>query len=282
LMAAQEAIRTVEARASFAESFLRAEALFELLWPDIRLRPIEDDYRWLARIYASIRPSVDANALLWHRLGEKTRDLIGEYISGVEVEEAEAEAIAIDAGTFEALRQLTIFDDVPEPRPVPPTIDEVFDTVERRLHRKLAGPAVHPVWRALSERLEELRLAHVTGAKDSVAFLKRLLDLARQLVEAERAEADGRLDQFQVLDPDRGALTQIMEEYAPPGVPVIVAKVVEEIDALVRPIRGTHWQESQPGDREVRRQLRLVLKVSGLPPSGDLYDRAYAYIREHY
>ena len=132
------------------------------------------------------------------------------------------------------------------------------------------------------DTLEELRQAHVTGAKDSVAFLKRLLDLARQLVEAERAEADGRLDQFQVLDPDKGALTQILTEYAPPDVPVIVAKVVEEVDALVRPIRGTRWQESQPGDREVRRQLRLVLKNSGLPPSGDLYDRAYAYIREHY
>jgi len=61
-----------------------------------------------------------------------------------------------------------------------------------------------------------------------------------------------------------------------------VSKIVEEIDALVRPIRGTRWQESHPGDREVRRQLRLVLKTSGLPPSGDLYDRAYAYIREHY
>jgi type I restriction enzyme R subunit len=282
LMAAQEAIKTVEARAGFAAGFLHCEALFELLWPDTRLRPIEDDYRWLARIYASVRPSVDANALLWHRLGEKTRDLIGEYISGVEVDAAEAEAIAIDAGTFEALRQLTIFGGDGEPRKEPPTVEEVLDTVEKRLRRKLSGPTVHPVWRALSERLEELRQAHVAGAKDSVAFLKRLLDLARQLVEAERAEADGRLDQFQVLDPDRGALTQILEQYAPPGIPVIVSKVVEEIDALVRPIRGTRWQESQPGDREVRRQLRLVLKNSGLPPSGDLYDRAYAYIREHY
>ena len=55
------------------QSFLRCEALFELLWPDTRLRPVEDDYRWLARVYASVRPSVDANVLLWHRLGEKTR-----------------------------------------------------------------------------------------------------------------------------------------------------------------------------------------------------------------
>ncbi len=29
-------------------------------------------------------------------------------------------------------------------------------------------------------------------------------------------------------------------------------------------------------------QPRLVLKNSGLPPSGDLHDRAHGYIREHY
>jgi type I restriction enzyme R subunit len=119
-------------------------------------------------------------------------------------------------------------------------------------------------------------------ARDSVDFLKRMLDLARQMVGAERAEAEGRLDRFQILDPDRGALTQILEEYSPPGTPVIVEHVVGEIDAIVKPIRGTGWQESQPGDREVRRQLRLVLKNNGLPPQGELYDRAYAYIREHY
>ena len=282
LMAAQEALADLEARATFAQSFLRCEALFELLWPDTRLRPVEDDYRWLAKIYESLLPNVDANVLLWHRLGEKTRAIIGEHVGEFTVDQAEAEAIAIDAGTFEALRQLTIFDDTTTPPVVAPTVADVLDTIAKRLKRKLAGPTVHPVWRSLSEQLEELRQAHVTGAKDSVAFLQRILDLARQLVEAERAEADGRLDQFQVLDPDKGALTQILEQYAPPGVPMIVSKVVEDIDALVRPIRGTRWQESQPGDREVRRQLRLVLNSAGLPPAGDLYDRAYAYIREHY
>jgi type I restriction enzyme R subunit len=283
LMTAQERIATVEARADFAEVFLRCEALFELLWPDARLRPMEDDYRWLARIYASVRPSVDANALLWHRLGEKTRELIGEYISDVEVSDAAAEAIAIDADTFEVLRQLELFPgDGPKPPEQPPTVDEVLDTIEARLRPKLAGAQTHPVWRSLSDRLEALRSAHVAGAAASVEFLTRLLEVARQVVEAERAEADGRLDEFEVLDPDRGALTQILEEYAPPGVPVIVASVVEQIDGIVRPIRGTGWQDSQPGDREVRRQLRLVLKDAGLPPSGTLYDRAYAYIREHY
>lgn len=284
LLAAQERIPTLDARAEFAEAFLRCEGLFELLWPDTRLKPIENDYRWLARVYTSVRPSADANLLLWHRLGEKTRDLIGMFISDVEVTDLGAEAIAIDGETFEALKQLELFDDEDrkKKRDVPPSVDEVLDSIEKRLRRRLAGPASHPVWRALSERLEALRKAHVAGAAASVEFLKRLLEVAQQVVQAERADADGRLDQFVVLDPDKGALTQILEEYAPPGVPVIVAKVVEDIDAIVRPIRGTGWQESQPGDREVRRQLRLVLRNSGLPPSGVLYDRAYAYIREHY
>lgn len=281
LMAAQERIATVEARAAFAMSFLRCEGLFELMWPDERLRSIESDYRWLARVYASVQPVADPNALLWHRLGAKTGELLGRYVSDVEIDAGGLETIAIDAGTLEALKQLELFPTGRGPLE-PPTIDDVLDTLAGRLQRKLAGSGTHPVWRALSDRLEELRRVRMESARDSVEFLKRLLDLARQIVGAERAEAAGRLDRFQVLDPDRGALTQILQEYAPAGTPAIVEHVVEQIDAIVKPIRGTRWQESQPGDREVRRQLRLVLRNNGLPPAGDLYDRAYDYIREHY
>ncbi|MHB8460163.1 MAG: type I restriction endonuclease subunit R [Candidatus Limnocylindrales bacterium] len=282
LMAAQERVATVDARADFAEAFLRCEALFELLSPDLRLRAFEDDYRWLARVYASIQPVANADALLWHRLGAKTSELLAEYVTDVVVGSGGLESVAIDAGTFEALRQLELFDTSVVVGSLAPTVDDVLDTIEARLRRKLAGETTHPVWRTLSERLEELRRTRLEGAKDSVEFLKRLLELARQLVGAERAEADGRLDAFAILDPDRGALTQILSEYAPPGTPAIIEHVVEEIDAIVRPVRGTGWQESQPGDREVRRQLRLVLRNNALPPAGELYDRAYAYIREHY
>ena len=174
--------------------------------------------------------------------------MIGEHISDVEVDQAEAEAIAIDAGTFEALRQLTLFGD---------TTDDPRRAADRRrgarhhrkrLKRKLAGPTVHPVWRTLSERLEELRQAHVAGAEDSVEFLKQLLEVARQFVEAERAEADGRLDEFEVLDPDNGALTQILEEYAPPGVPVIVDQR-RRGDRRHRPAHPGHRLAGEPARR---------------------------------
>lgn len=41
-------------------------------------------------------------------------------------------------------------------------------------------------------------------------------------------------------------------------------------------------QTSHPGDMAVRRNLRIVLHDCGLPPEGDLFNRAYAYFRENY
>jgi type I restriction enzyme R subunit len=34
--------------------------------------------------------------------------------------------------------------------------------------------------------------------------------------------------------------------------------------------------------RTVRREVRLVLKKYGLPTTGELFDRAYGYIRTNY
>jgi len=62
----------------------------------------------------------------------------------------------------------------------------------------------------------------------------------------------------------------------------IIENVVEQIDAIVRRVRCSGWQTSQPGNREIRVQLRLVLKNNGLPPQGALYEQPYAYGSEPY
>jgi type I restriction enzyme R subunit len=282
LYAAQERLADQTSRDAFAAEFLRAEGLFEFLWPDTALRPHEADYKWLARIYKSVAPTDAADRLLWQRLGAKTAQLIHEHLSEVTVDTAGLETVAVDAEVFEALRQMRLWPpDDPEPSE-PPTVEDVLDRLETRLRAKLAGGDDHVVWRSLAERLEALRRAKVDSAAASVEFLKQLLEVAKDLVVAEKAADEGRLDDITVVDPDRGALTQILEEYAPEGTPVIVENVAEQIDALVRPVRDTGWQTSQPGDREVRRQLRLVLKNNGLSPQGAIFDRAYAYIVEHY
>jgi type I restriction enzyme R subunit len=209
--------------------------------------------------------------------------LVYGHIGEVTIEGAGIESIAIDAGVFETLRQMKL---LPDPGPgvgsTPPTVEDVLDTLEKRLQAKLHGHHSHPVWISLSEQLEALRKERIDSALASVEFLKRLLQLARELVGAEKASEVGELDDIEVVDPHLGALTQILREYAPPDTPAVIEVVVEQIDSIVRPVRGTGWQTSHPGDREVRRQLRDILRRNALPPIGELFDRAYAYIREHY
>ena len=133
---------------------------------------------------------------------------------------------------------------------------------------------------ALSERLERLRTAQLQQASASVAFLRDLLELAQQILAAEKADDAGTLDILP--DPNVGALTQIFQEYAPSDAPVIIESVVVDIDSVVKQVRFTGWNSTQAGDRVVRREVRSILKKYGLPTTGDLFDKAYAYIHENY
>ncbi|QWC86418.1 hypothetical protein KLP28_06980 [Nocardioidaceae bacterium] len=122
--------------------------------------------------------------------------------------------------------------------------------------------------------------SHPTGRE----FLKKALEVAKTAVVAEKMEADGTLDDNggHLLNPHVGALTQIVNEYKPDGTPVIVDDVVRDIDTIVRQVRYTGWNDTQEGDRTVRKELRLVLNKYRLPPTGPLFDNAYAYISENY
>jgi len=47
--------------------------IWEALSPDPVLTQYETDYRWLAQVYESLKPSSGTGRLLWHRLGAKPR-----------------------------------------------------------------------------------------------------------------------------------------------------------------------------------------------------------------
>lgn len=279
---AQQILDTLAKREEFAAEFMRCQGLFEFLWPDVKLRPIEEVYRFLAKVYASIAPNKAADLLLWQKLGIKTMEIVHEHLNGVTIDANQLEKIAIDSGLLEVLRDGTLFPATPGPGKPARTAVEVLQRLEERIQQRFGDEKGEKVWRTLSERLEMLRLSQISSAHESVDFLKRLLELAKDLLEAEKADNEGRIEEVKVVDPRRGALTQIFEEYRPSGVPVVIETVVGQVDSLVQPVRGTGWQTSHPGDRTVRRELRLILKNNGLPPSGELFDHAYAYVRENY
>ena len=209
-------------------------------------------------------------------------EIVHEHLTGVTIDDKKLEKVAMDAEVLELLRQEGLFPAPPKVGQPAPSALEVLQKLEERIQRRLTSGDGTKVWISLAERLELLRLSRISSAQESVDFLQHLLELAKDLLETERADDEGRISEIKVVDPRKGALTQIFEEFKPEGVPVIIENVVEQVDALVQPVRGTGWQTSHPGDRTVRLTLREILYNNGLPQSGELFDRAYSYIRENY
>ncbi|SVC17667.1 uncharacterized protein METZ01_LOCUS270521, partial [marine metagenome] len=101
---AQQILDTQDKRDGFAAEFMHCQGLFEFLWPDTALRPVEDDYKYLAKVYASIAPNNAADLLLWYRLGAKTSAIVHEHLKGVTIDADQLETVAMDAAVVEAVK----------------------------------------------------------------------------------------------------------------------------------------------------------------------------------
>jgi len=83
---------------------------------------------------------------------------------------------------------------------------------------------------------------------------------------------------------DRGkaALTALFQEVKNAQTPVIVERVVADVDEIVRLVRFPGWQHTSAGEREVKKALRKSLLKYQLHQDTDLFERAYGYVRQYY
>jgi type I restriction enzyme R subunit len=261
LLAAQECLPDTESRDSFASDFSVLSLLWEALSPDPVLIAAEDDYRWLAQVYDSLKPPSGNGKLLWHALGAKTIDLIHRHVT-VQAVRDDLDTLVMDADVLEELLQ--------DP-------DQHLVEVEIKITGRLRRHGGDPRFVALSERLENLRLKHEQGLLASVDFLKQLIDLAKDVVEAEKETPPEEQE-----DQAKAALTELFEEARSGDTPVIVERVVADIDEIVRRVRFPGWQQTEAGEREVKKALRRSLLKYKLHTDQDLFDRSYAYIVQYY
>lgn len=287
LQAAMERLPNAESKEGFARDFTAVQTLWEFLDPHEALDVHGADYKWLAQVYEAVKPTRVSDALLWHRLGAKTLALVHGHIQNLEVTGTGLEEVVVDPEAIEAMRVLVQQSelDLDPNRDLftsPVTLDEVLNTIDARIRRRLASNP-HPIYQSLADQIERLRRQAIRNAEDSIDFLKQALEVARIAVQVEKLEAEGRIDEAEaLLDPRIGALTQIVNAYKPTNTPVIVDDVVRDIDTIVKQVRYIGWNETQEGDRTVRIELRKVLKKYGLPLTGDLFNKSYAYISENY
>lgn len=62
----------------------------------------------------------------------------------------------------------------------------------------------------------------------------------------------------------------------------IYKRIVADIDDIVKKVRFPDWQRTTQGERLVQKELRKVLLKYQLHRDQELFDKAYAYIRQYY
>ncbi|MBF0554218.1 MAG: HsdR family type I site-specific deoxyribonuclease [Nitrospirae bacterium] len=262
LIAAQECLPTNDIKDNFAAEFSVLSRIWEAVSPDESLNKYKEDYRWLSGVYESVKPPSGIGKLVWHNLGAKTLEIVNEHVH--------VESIRDDLETL-------ILDEE--------TVQDIFDSqdpkqmkiIEIRIIRRLQKHLDNPVFVALGEKLEKVKKAYEDGFMNSLEYIKELLELARETVEAEK-EIEPEEEQKKA----KAALTELFEEIRTDKVPIMVERIVNDIDDIVKQVRFDDWQHTHAGERLVQQALRQTLKKYQLHHNQDLFDRAYGYIKQYY
>ncbi len=261
LIAAQESLPNNERRDEFAACYSFLARLWEALSPDCPKEYV-NDYRWLTQVYESVKPPSGQGKLLWHALGAKTLEIIHQNVH-VEAVRDDLETLVMDA---DVLAEIVTTND-------PKKTKEIEIKVIARLRKHKDDPK----FIALGRRLEELKERHELGLLVSLEFLKQLLELAKEVVKAEQ-EVVPEEEQ----DKGKAALTELFNEVKNDNTPIMVERIVNDIDSIVRIVRFPGWQQTVAGEREVKKALRQTLLKYQLHREQELFDRAYAYIKQYY
>ena len=263
LSAAQQCLPDNETRDKFAAEYCVLGTIWEALSPDPCLSPYQTDYKWLTQVYESVKPPSGNGKLLWHALGAKTVELINANVH-LEAVRDDIETLVLDADVLEEI--LTDIEPGKRAR-----------EVEVKLIARLRKHLGHPKFTALGERLEKIKERHEQGFLTSLEFLKQILEIAKEVVEAEKDT-----DPAEERDRAREALTELFQEAKNTNTHIIVERIVTDIDDIVKKVRFPDWQHTSQGERLVQRELRRTLLKYKLHTDQDLFEKAYGYIRQYY
>ena len=264
LMAAQECIPTNKDRDEFAADYVVLNRAWDALSPDTFLNPYQFDYRWLSKVYESVKPVDGGGGLLWSALGPKTMELVHNNMDvGDAVEDIDS-IITMDA---ELIDQFIQNNDV----------KKVTKKVEIDLVARIRKHSDNPKFVKLGEKLEELRLRHEQGLVNSIEFLKMLLNLAREAAAAEKEVVPE-----EEIDKGKAALTELFEGVRNENTPIIVKRVVDDIDEIVKYVRFPGWQDTTSGRQDVKKALRQTVWIKYKIHDKELFDKAYEYVEQYY
>ena len=264
LMAAQECLPTNKEKDAFAADYRVVNNAWNALSPDACLLPYKYDYQWLSRVYESVKPTDGRGGLIWATLGSKTIELVHENITVGDADDS-LEILSLDAD---------LIDDFIDKQK---DLKKETKKVEINLVAKILAHGHDPKFVMLGEKLESLREKHEQGLLTSIEFLKLLLELAKEAAKAEKEVVP-----VQEIDKGKAALTELFNGVKNQNTPIIVERIVADIDSIVKIVRFDGWQNTTAGKQEVKKALRSVVWVKYKIKDKDVFDKAYSYIEQYY
>ena len=264
LVAAQECLPTNQEKDAFAADYRVLNRAWDILSPDAFLKGYKFDYLWLSRVYESIKPTDGRGGLIWASLGAKTIELVHENLTVGEVHD-DLEILELDAN---------LIDEFVEKQK---DVKKVTKQVEINLVAKILQHSHEPKFIKLGEKLEILREKHEQGLITSIEFLKLLLDLAKEAAQAEKEVVPE-----EEIDRGIAALTELFNGVRNRATPVIVERIVADIDDIVKYVRFDGWQSTTAGKQEVKKALRSIVWIKYKIKDKDVFDKAYDYIEQYY
>ena len=253
-----------KAKDEFGAHYRALNRVWNALSPDACLNPHKLDYKWLSKVYDSIRPTDERGRLIWAALGPKTLQLVHENISVQEVVKDE-DILEMDAKIIEKF----IAGDT--------EAGKKKKKIELDLAAIIRKHPDDPRFIALGARMEKLREEHEAGLLTSMAFLKALLDLAKEAAQMEREVVPEDKE-----DKGKAALTALFQSVRNENTPVIVERIVSDIDGIVKIVRFEGWQNVPTGRKMISRNLRDVIMRKYRIKDKEVFDKAYGYVEQYY
>ena len=202
--------------------------------------------------------------MLWHALGAKTVELINENIH-VESVRDDVETLVMDAQVLEGILK----DADPEKK-------------GKEMEIKLHCPA------AEAPGQSEVPGTRRTAGEDQGAARAGLPEQSgvsqghARTRQGRRRSREARLSPEEERDKAKEALTELFKEAKTGNTHIIVERIVNDIDEIVKKVRFPDWQHTSAGERLVQKELRRTLLKYKLHTDQELFDRAYGYIRQYY
>ena len=200
-------------------------------------------------------------------LGAKTIEIIHQNIDTIDIGQP-LEELVVDADVIDS-----VLEDEKKR-------NKKIIEVEKMLRLRLGEHKGDPDYKKFAEKLDELRQRMEENLISSIDFLKGLLETAKDVLEQEKRNNQPENKRAKA----RAALTELFESVKTDSTPIIVERVVNDIDenvvAIVRKFKDAF--KSVEARKQIRQKLRSILWVKYSIKDSDVFEKAYSYIEQYY